>query len=248
MGRSVRLSETHRSAITNAGMRAFDIAYEPPAIVGDLAERAAEAVTRLKGQDEYQRLRTLATKIRLNTRSIRGSCRQEAVQEFLDRSDKKICDTVTIQLSPEHKGVQKWQEHTIALPVPVTIPYAAPNRYARGQAQNNYKVYTNELQDEDLLYLTQAIGKTILLKEEWDAKRRGYKAQLRRLVELSNSTRQLINRLPVAENWLPAELIAKMHQEANNGDTPATEEALAALDIDESLFKQTHVIAKVIGT
>jgi hypothetical protein len=246
MGRSVRLSDATRDHIVSKGMKAFDTAYEVPQIEGELAVRASQAVQRLKGQDDYHRLRKLAEKIKLNVRNVSGSCRQQAVQQFLDRSDNEIVNRVRIEIAPEHKGLQQWQAHVIKLPEPVSIPYAEKDRYSR-TGESCYKVYTNELQDEDLVFLTQAVTEVRKLKDVWDQKRKGYEDQLRQLVKLSNSTRQLINRLPVAENWLPQEVIQKMHTDADNNDTKATEEALAALDIDESLFKQTHVISKVVG-
>lgn len=244
MGRSVRLSDETRNHIVSKGMKAFDTAYEVPQIEGELAVRASQAVQRLKGQDDYYRLRKLAEKIKLNVRNTNGSSRQQAVQQFLERSDNEIVNRVRIEIAPEHKGLQQWQEHVINLPEPVSIPYAEKERWNDNAC---YRVYTNELQNEDLVFLTQAVTEVRALKEKWDEKRKGYEDQLRQLVKLSNSTRQLINRLPVAENWLPQKVIEKMHQAGDNGDTKATEEALAALDIDESLFKQTHVISKVVG-
>lgn len=246
MGRSVRLSDATRDHIVSKGMKAFDTAYEVPQIEGELAVRASLAVTRLKGHDDYYRLRKMAEKIELNTRNTTGSSRQSAVQDFLNLSDAQVCTKIQIELSPQHKGTQKWQAHVINLPEPVAVPFTPPDRYGRHN-ENTHKVYSNELQDEDLMYLVQAITEVRELKDVWDEKRKGYEDQLRQLVKLSNSTRQLINRLPVAENWLPQEVIQKMHTDADNGDTKATEEALAALDIDESLFKQTHVISKVVG-
>ena len=244
MGRSVRLSDAARDTVVRNGMKAFDTAYEVPQIEGELAERASQAVQRLKGQDDYYRLRKMAEKIKLNVRNTSGSSRQQAVQEFITRSDNEIVERVRIEIAPEHKGLQTWQDHIIKLPEPVSIPYAERERW---NDSATYKVYTNELQDEDLMYLVQAVTEVRQLKDAWDTKRKGYEDQLRQLVKLSNSTRQLINRLPVAENWLPQEVIQKMHTDADNSDTKATEEALAALDIDESLFKQTHVISKVVG-
>lgn len=188
-----------------------------------------------------------------------GSTSGEVIGRWYDEVGKHSVEKIQIStnfvltpLEREKAGLHEDEESRVSttvvidLATPLSVPFG--KRLFRARSWNSmltFAVNSSQFEKEDREKIEAYI------KERWIAdtarrkKKEKYTANVNRLVEGTNSTKQLLSRLPAAEAWIPEWVIQKMHEDAPKRTTSADTDQM---ELDDSLLKTTTLTARLLSS
>lgn len=256
--RSVRITNQMRHEIKlNAG-RAFEAANKEVKAHPELSNRVRTAVMGIRDfvlRDKF--LEVIEEHIQKGRIPKVNSSSGEILHEFFADMGKGSADVVRVHMSftptPEQRVALGYDADSpdkvvfdtrIPLATPLNIPFG--RQIVRRKGWNReavYNVNASQFVGEDRKWIEEK------LIEAWMAERVRYKKKERfmsdvnKLVEGTNSTRQMLERLPAAEAWFPQWVIEKMHEDAPKRASRTSQD----IKIDDTLLKTTTLTARLLS-
>ena len=254
--RSVRLSGQMRSEIKSNAEKAFEKANKIKPISDEFRHQVRTAVMGIGDFIFAHKFVELVEAHKQKHRvqdsgSTSGEVIERWAQDVENHSVEKIQILTNFRLTPlerQKAGLRDDEESfvnttlVVVLSVPLSVPFGKKLYRTRSwNSQLTFAVNSSQFQKEDREKIEAYI------KERWIAdtvrrkKKEKYTASVNRLVEGTNSTKQLLSRLPAAEAWIPAGVIQKMHEDAPKRTTSADTDQM---ELDDSLLKTTTLTAR----
>jgi hypothetical protein len=133
----------------------------------------------------------------------------------------------------------------VRLPTKVSVPFGAYlNRTRSWNSDLTFAVRSDQFQKEDREYVEELIKERWILESARNIKHNKFSKDVKKLVEGTNSTKQLLSRLPAAEAWLPEWVINKMHEDAPKRAKASDKDSI---ELDDTLLKTTTLTARLLS-
>lgn len=257
--RSVRLSSQMRHEIKSNAEKAFEQANKVKPIPDEFAHTLRAAVLGIGdfifAHKFKELLETHREKHRiLKTDSTSGEIIDKWETDVKTYKVENLAVTTRFVLTPEERrkaclsddeGSAVVTTVKIGLASPVSLPFAHMLHRTRSwKSQLTFYVNSAQFQKEDREKVEDFIKERWIMDTARRKKKEKYTANVKRLVEGTNSTKQLLSRLPAAEAWLPSWVIQKMHEDAPKRTTSADTDEM---ELDDSLLKTTTLTARLLS-
>lgn len=257
--RSVRLSGQMRYEIKQNANRAFEQANKVKPIPDEFGHKIRAAVMGIgdfifahKFTELFEEHRQKHPLREMNSSS--GSVIADWLEEVQVYPVDNINVTMSFVLTPEERRAAKLADGDegsvtttvkIGLSTPLRVPFGKSlHRNRSWNSQLTFGVNSSQFQKDDREAIEEFIKQRWIEDSARRKKREKYTADVDRLVDGTNSTKQLLSRLPAAEAWLPEWVIQKMHEDAPKRVTSADTDSI---ELDDSLLKTTTLTARLLS-
>lgn len=257
--RSVRLSGQMRYEIKQNAEKAFEKANKIKPVPDEFAHKIRAAVMGIgdfifahKFTELFEDHNQKHPLKKDNSSS--GSVISDWLEEVKSYPVDNINVTMSFVLTPEERRAAKLSDDDegdivttvkIGLSTPLRVPFGkSVYRNRSWQSQLTFGVNSSQFQKDDREEIEDFIKQRWIEDSARRKKKEKYTANVNRLVEGTNSTKQLLSRLPAAEAWLPEWVIQKMHEDAPKRTTSADTDNI---ELDDSLLKTTTLTARLLS-
>lgn len=256
--RSVRITNQMRQEIRNNAGRSFEAANKKVKAHPELSNRVRTAVMGIRDfvlRDKI--LGVVEEHVQKGAIPKQNSSSGEVLHEFFDDMAKGSVDAVRVSMvftpTPEQRVAIGYDDDSpnqvafdtlISLATPLNIPFG--RRLVRRKGWNReavYNVNASQFVGEDRNWIEAELSKAWVAERARYRKKERFMSDVNKLVGGTNSTRQMLERLPAAEAWFPQWVIEKMHEDAPKRASKTSQD----IKIDETLLKTTTLTARLLS-
>lgn len=257
--RSVRLSRQMRYQIKANAEKAFEKANRVKPIPDEFAHKIRAAVIGIGDLIFAHKFKELFEEHNQKhlvgeQYSTSGSVICTWLEEVESHPVNNINVTTSFVLTPEERRAANLGDDEagaivttvrIGLATPLNIPFGKHlHRKRSWDSQLTFDVNSSQFQKDYRKEVEDFIKQRWIEDTARRKKKEKYTENVNRLVEGTNSTKQLLSRLPAAEAWLPEWVIQKMHEDAPKRTTAADTDGI---ELDDSLLKTTTLTARLLS-